>query len=50
MGGKIVEYRLPCTAPKSCGSSDAMVRYEDNGKYCHRCGGFDNSEKYDEYT
>lgn len=46
MSGNIVEYRLPCTATGgSCGSSDAMVRYEDGGKYCHKCGGHDNREK-----
>jgi twinkle protein len=43
--GNIVKYRLPCTAPDSCGSSDAMVQYEDGGKYCHKCRGWDNSSK-----
>lgn len=47
--GAIVKYRLPCTAPDSCGSSDAMCQYEDGGKYCHRCGGWDNSEKSGDY-
>lgn len=48
MGGRIVQYKLPCTAQGpngSCGSSDAMVRYEDNGRYCHKCGGHDNRYK-----
>lgn len=49
MGGRIVKYRLPCTAPDSCGSSDAMVMYEDGGKYCHRCHGVDNSGKTGAY-
>lgn len=43
--GTIVKYRLPCTAqgPEgSCGSSDAMVEYEDGGKFCHKCQGHDN--------
>tara|TARA_R110002020_G_scaffold89062_3_gene217956 strand:+ start:154 stop:1830 length:1677 start_codon:yes stop_codon:yes gene_type:complete len=43
--GDIVKYRLPCTAPDSCGSSDAMVQYEDGGKFCHKCLGWDNSSK-----
>ncbi len=43
--GDIVKYRLPCTAKDSCGSSDAMVQYEDGGKYCHGCQGYDNSNK-----
>lgn len=51
MSGNIVEYRLPCTAVGgSCGSSDAMVRYEDGGKYCHKCGGHDNREKTGDYV
>ena len=48
MSGNIVKYRLRCTAqgPKgSCGSSDAMVQYEDGGRYCHKCGGHDNRDK-----
>lgn len=43
--GDIVKYRLPCTAEDSCGSSDAMCEYEDGGRYCHKCGGWDNSRK-----
>jgi twinkle protein len=43
--GTIVKYRLPCTAPDSCGSSDAMVQYDDGGKFCHKCQGWDNAEK-----
>lgn len=43
--GDIVKYRLPCTAPDSCGSSDAMVEYDDGGRYCHKCQGYDNSNK-----
>lgn len=53
MGGKIVKYNLPCTSQTKkgpCGSSDAMVRYEDGGKFCHKCGGHDNREKTGEYT
>lgn len=47
--GNIVKYGLPCTASKgSCGSSDAMVQYEDGGRYCHKCGGHNNSNKYDD--
>lgn len=48
MGGKIVKYKLPCTSQGPdgpCGSSDAMVMYEDNGKFCHKCRGFDNRDK-----
>ena len=49
MGGRIVKYKLPCTAPDSCGSSDAMVQYEDGGKFCHRCHGHDNTGKTGDY-
>jgi len=53
MSGKIIKYRLPCTAqgPEgSCGSSDAMVMYEDGGKFCHKCEGHDNREKGNGFT
>ena len=43
--GDIVKYKLPCTAKDSCGSSDAMVMYEDGGKFCHKCQGWDNTNK-----
>lgn len=44
--GKIIKYNLACTATGgSCGSSDAMVMYDDNGKYCHKCHGHDNLGK-----
>ena len=52
MSGNIVKYRLPCTAQGrkgSCGSSDAMVRYADGGKFCHKCGGHDNRDKTGDY-
>ena len=43
--GNIVKYNLPCTASKgSCGSSNAMCQYDDGGKVCHKCTGYDNSE------
>ena len=47
--GTIVKSNLPCTAPDSCGSSDAMSQYSDGGKYCHKCHGWDNSEKTGDY-
>jgi hypothetical protein len=47
--GNIVKSNLPCTAPDSCGSSDAMSQYEDGGKFCHKCQGWDNSEKSGDY-
>ncbi len=46
--GEIVKYKLPCTSQTKegpCGSSDAMVEYEDGGRYCHGCHGYDNSHK-----
>lgn len=51
--GQIIRYRLQCTAQGtegSCGSSDAMVQYEDLGKFCHKCQGWDNREKTTGYT
>jgi len=51
MSGTIIEYGLPCTAKEgSCGSSNAMVRYEDNGMFCHKCQGHNNSEKGGDYV
>lgn len=52
MSGKIVKYRLPCTAQNKepCGSSDAMCEYEDGGRVCHKCGGFDNRGKTGSHT
>lgn len=45
MSGNIVKYNLPCTANQgSCGSSNAMCQYEDGGKVCHKCQGWDNSQ------
>jgi len=46
--GNIVKYNLPCTSqgPEgSCGSSNAMALYQDGGKVCHRCKGWDNRGK-----
>ena len=46
--GNIVRSKLPCTATGKegpCGSSDAMVQYEDGGRYCHKCLGYDNTKK-----
>lgn len=45
--GKIVKYNLPC---KECGSSDAVVLYEDGGKFCHKCQSHDNSGKSSGYA
>jgi twinkle protein len=47
--GTIVKSNLPCTAPDSCGSSNAMAQYDDGGKFCHKCHGWDNSEKSGDY-
>lgn len=45
--GTIVKYNLPCTAQNKppCGSSNAMCEYDDGGKVCHRCQGWDNRGK-----
>ena len=46
--GNIVKTGLPCTAQGpngSCGSSNAMAMYDDGGKYCHKCQGWDNRGK-----
>ena len=46
----IVNYKLPCTANPSCGSSDAMSEYEDGGRFCHKCQGYDNTNKGSEVS
>lgn len=43
--GNITKTGLPCTAKDSCGSSNAMALYDDGGKFCHKCHGWDNTGK-----
>ena len=39
--GQIVERNLPC---KSCGSSDAVQKYDDGGSYCFSCRSYTHPE------